>query len=165
VKQHDRISDQKNESDRAIGERVARNIPIILDRECGLIQVSDPMAGSFATESLTSALVEQTWKVLSELDTSNNWFDKLISGVWQNELTDTHEKRLSRLHSDDRILVGVNRYQPSSTDESLNNSDGCSKPDTSLTNASTPELKAVRDAESFEQTSQIPNDVKHGDKS
>lgn len=165
VKPHDRLSEQQSESDNAIGERVARNLPIILDRECGLTQVSDPMAGSFAIETLTSELVGQTWNVLSELNISEKWFDKLISGAWQNELTATHEKRLSRLHSDERILVGVNRYQPSSTEEGSDSSDVSLIPHTSLTHSSTPRLEAVRDAEPFEQTSRMSDDAKRGGQS
>ena len=142
---HDNVHGWNATQDSSLGERIARNLPIILDRECGLTKVSDPTAGSFAIETLTQQLMEITWQSLSELNTGDAWIEALASGQWQNELTQTHQRRLQRLRDEASIMVGVNRFQaPSDTSgKSI---------DSVVSNTTSPALlQTVRDAEEFEQ--------------
>lgn len=145
VHPHDNVDGWQATEDPSLGERIARNLPIILDRECGLTKVSDPTAGSFAIETLTQQLMEKTWQRLSDLNTTDAWIAALASGQWQKELTQTHDRRVQRLQDESSIMVGVNRFQNASatSGNSLEAADSM-KP-------TTMHLIAVRDAEEFEQ--------------
>lgn len=142
VHPHDQIGTWQAEPDTRLGERIARNLPIILDRECGLTQVTDPMAGSYAIDTLTEQLSHSTWDALNEYDSADNWLEALMNGQWQQRLTDSHAKRLARLSSNDEIMVGINRYQPTGNNPSAGN--------TVVSTHSTARLQPVRDAEVFE---------------
>jgi methylmalonyl-CoA mutase len=145
VHPHDNVYGWQASEDPSLGERIARNLPIILDRECGLTKVSDPTAGSFAIETLTQQLMEITWQSLGELNTGDAWITALASGQWQNELNQTHHRRVQRLRDESSVMVGVNRFkeQSLSIDNSIETQDSI--------NPSSALLNAVRDAEEFEQ--------------
>ncbi len=145
VHPHDKIYDWQASEDSSLGKRIARNLPIILDRECGLTKISDPTAGSFAIETLTQQLMETTWKRLSDMNTGDAWITTLASGQWQNELKQTHDRRIQRLREELSVMVGVNRFkeQSRSTSNSIETTDSIR-----LTTAL---LQVVRDAEEFEQ--------------
>ena len=144
VHPHDKVHDWQATEDSSLGERIARNLPIILDRECGLIQVADPTAGSFAIETLTQQLMQLTWQSLSEIDTGDTWIETLASGQWQQALTETHTRRVQRLRDEANIMVGVNRFteQPANAGN-INESQGSA-------NAHPAVLRMVRDAEEFD---------------
>lgn len=147
VHPHDQVDDWSASEDPSLGERIARNLPIILDRECGLTKVSDPTAGSFAIESLSQKLMEATWQRLSELNTGDDWIASLASGQWQKELTQTHERRIQRLRDESRVMVGVNRFreQGRSVENSVTSNHTIPAQKT--------RLRPVRDAEEFEYSS------------
>lgn len=139
---HDQIAGWQAESDTELGERMARNLPIILDRECGLTHVTDPMAGSYAVDTLTQQLSDATWDALTELGNASAWLTAVLNGNWQKQLSDLHEQRLSRLKDELDIMVGVNRYQPTNNTEAENS--------LKKSSGSIARLKPVRDAEAFE---------------
>lgn len=134
------------------GDRMARNMAIILERECGLLKVKDPMAGSYAIENLTQQLMQHTWESLGSTDTSEGWMTELLSGQWQSRLQKTHQLRIQYMREEKNITVGVNRF--GHTDDS--NHTTPIKTATDLTphadDASKPGMAQVRDAEAFEQS-------------
>lgn len=150
VHPHDRIGAWRSSADPATGTRMARNLPIILERESWLTHVKDPMAGSFAVETLTKQLTDLTWQALSEMGELDAWLTAIRSGQWQKGLADTQQRRAASLSTEQRVMVGVNRYvNQGATDAGQTNDDssGPSHPDApSLTG-----LRPVRDAEPFEQ--------------
>jgi len=83
VHPHDALQRKDNYYDTTLGDRMARNIAIILERECGLRKVHDPMAGAYAIENLTEQLMQHTWQSLADTDTSAGWLDELQSGRWK----------------------------------------------------------------------------------
>ncbi|MBX2885697.1 MAG: hypothetical protein KTR32_37420 [Granulosicoccus sp.] len=99
-------------ADSDLADRLARNLPIIIEQEAGLRKVHDPFAGSHAMENLTGEFVQRTWHSLSGIDTCQQWLDEIQTGRWQDAVQATHSKRCEYLKNDQRIMVGVNRYQP-----------------------------------------------------
>lgn len=142
VHPHNQIQATQTQEDIDLGQRMARNIAIILERECGLNKVHDPMAGSYAMENLTRQLVDQTWQSLAQTDTSEGWLDELNSGRWQARLSQTHERRIASLDAEKTVSVGVNRYMLSG--EKLTASDAS-------TTVLPPALQRVRESAVFEQ--------------
>lgn len=142
VHPHDALLRSTKEFDTSLGDRMARNTLIILERECGLGKVQDPMAGSYAIENLTQQLMTHTWESLASTDTGEGWIDELHSGRWQMRLTSTHNERIALMQHEQRIAVGVNRFVQA--EESANTESHI--PCTAASNT----LVAVRDAETFE---------------
>jgi len=142
VHPHDLLQ-RRAQTDTSLGDRMARNLAIILERECGLGKVHDPMAGSYAIENLTQQLMQHAWQSLASTDTAEGWIDELLSGRWQERLACTHNQRLTLMQNEQRIAVGVNRFVQS---------DKASAPARQVgTNKNKPTLIAVRDSETFEQ--------------
>lgn len=110
VHPHDTLQKDVTNEDKRLSDRMARNIAIILERECGLGKVHDPMSGSYAMENLTEKLVHSTWQSLAKTDTSEGWLNELTSGRWQTRLHKTHQQRVRLLQEDKYVCVGVNRY-------------------------------------------------------
>ena len=110
VHPHDALLRSDKSSEIALGDRMARNIAIILERESGLSMVHDPMAGAYAAENLTEQLMQHTWQSLAATDTGEGWLDELSSGRWQTRLAHTHQQRVTLMKKEQRIAVGVNRF-------------------------------------------------------
>lgn len=142
VHPHDALQRSTKEFDTSLGDRMARNTPIILERECGLGKVQDPMAGSYAIENLTQQLMRHAWESLAATDTGDGWINELLSGRWQTRLTQTHHQRISLMQQDQRIAIGVNRFVQADGPVSTAPQDS----GTTVAQA----LVAVRDAETFE---------------
>ena len=146
-----RYAGQTSQADEVLSDRMARNIAIILERECGLYKVSDPLAGSYAVENLTQQLISYTWKSLEDTDTANGWLDELITGRWQSRLTDTHRRRTTLMQNQQHIAVGVNRFvQDGDAHHATQNLAPVPPLGTPLGPPSAPALTPVRDAAPFE---------------
>lgn len=143
VHPHDALQRLDNSTDTELGDRMARNIAIILERECGLRKVYDPMAGAYAIENLTQQLMHHAWESLGSTDTSEGWLDELISGRWQTRLHHTHQQRITLMNDEKRIAIGVNRFVKS---DDINVSTTVNAAQTRNTR-----LQPVRDADTFEQ--------------
>ena len=154
VHPHDALQRKHEKYDTTTGDRMARNIAIILERECGLRKIHDPMAGAYAIENLTAQLMQQTWQSLASTDTGEGWLDELQSGRWQTRLAHTHKQRVSLMQDEKRIAIGVNRFIQSSdadtSGEIIRNSAGITNPASDNKQAKAA-LTPVRDAASFER--------------
>lgn len=150
VHPHDRIGHWQSPEDPAIGTRMARNLPIILERESHLSAVKDPLAGSHAVETLTRQLSDLVAQALQDMGDTQAWIESLNSGHWQSELTRTQHRRVAQMEADTRIAVGVNRYR-AGIDAGKSDTVG---PDTTTLAepgiASPMTLTPVRDAQGFE---------------
>ena len=158
VHPHDRIGAWQASADPATGARMARNLPIILERESGLTYIKDPMAGSYAVETLTTQLTDLTWQSLAQMGDLDAWLATIRSGHWQKRLAESRQLRADRMSDDKQVMVGVNRYvNKAGTDAgtTYNNPSSPSNQQQVQQNA----LRAVRDAEPFEQ----PLAAKQGD--
>jgi len=145
VHPHDCIDDWAADEDGSLGARMARNLPIILDRESGLISVNDPFKGSHAIETLTSQLINKTWQSLSDMGNSAGWLSSIQSGEWQASIGEIHAQRLTRLSDEKSIMVGINRFTASGTNTTTQAIHHSEKGGSSGL-----KLVRVRDAESYE---------------
>ncbi|NND91770.1 MAG: hypothetical protein HKN42_12990 [Granulosicoccus sp.] len=154
---HDRIGRWQATDDPDIGVRMARNLPIILERESGLTLVDDPFSGSYALETLTAELTRRVWSELSAMGELNDWLDTIASGRWQSAVADTHARRLALVNDEQQVIVGVNRYQNTAAGTARHPAQPAPVVTTSSPWIVDPNSKAVlqpvRDSESFEQRS------------
>lgn len=143
-----------DDNEPALAARMARNLPIIVEREAGLRNVSNPLAGSYAIESLTQNLIDKTWQSLQATDTSMQWQNQIQSGQWQARLADTHARRLALIDSEQKVMVGVNRYRPATMEPNTVSATGNAEQITAVRNTAqqypVPVLSTVRDAQNHE---------------
>ncbi|MFN4147002.1 MAG: methylmalonyl-CoA mutase family protein, partial [Runella sp.] len=92
-------------------ERIARNISLLLKEESYLGKTSDPAAGSYYIENLTAQLVEKAWGLFLEVESKGGVMAAFEQNFIQEQIENTFQKRLAALQSNERIMVGVNKFQ------------------------------------------------------
>ena len=118
VHPHDRVDGQRVGEDPVVADRVARNLPLLLAEEGGLLAVEDAAGGSHAIESLTQSTVEAAWSALGELQATGGLAAALASGEWQRSVAARHAERVGRLAGGERVRVGVTRFRHDGADVS-----------------------------------------------
>ncbi|WP_026260556.1 methylmalonyl-CoA mutase family protein [Spirosoma luteum] len=128
--------------DRAFGERIARNISVLLREESHLDKVADPSAGSYYIETLTHELVESAWALFLAVEKRGGYKQAMADGFIQREIDRSYQVKLAAVQNG-KVLVGVTKYR---SDDST---DALSKPGKTTQNDTTT-LPNRRLAEEFE---------------
>ncbi|MGQ0431441.1 MAG: methylmalonyl-CoA mutase [Microthrixaceae bacterium] len=111
-----------NSFDEALGlptetsARLARNTQLILAEETGVPHVIDPLGGSYYVESLTQALADKAWELIAEVKQLGGMTKAVASGMPKQRIEESAARRQARVDRGDEVIVGVNKYQPSSPD-------------------------------------------------
>jgi len=90
-------------------ERIARNQQLLLKEECHFDKISDPSAGSYYIENLTSAIAEQAWKLFLEVD-EKGFYDALKAGTVQSAIKASADARFKAVATRREILLGTNQF-------------------------------------------------------
>ena len=107
-----------NSFDEALGlptefsSRIARNTQLILAEETGVTDVVDPLGGSYYVESLTNALAERAWEIISEVEELGGMTRAVASGMPKLRIEEAAAKRQARVDRGQDVIVGVNKYVP-----------------------------------------------------
>ena len=83
----------------------------ILAYETGIIDVVDPLAGSYYIESLTNRLEGETRALIDSIESQGGMIPAIQSGRIQKMILDQAHEQQKRFQSGERIVVGVNRFQ------------------------------------------------------
>jgi methylmalonyl-CoA mutase, N-terminal domain len=86
----------------------------ILAHESGVTETVDPLAGSYYVENLTDRLETAAFEYIGEIDRMGGAVTALESGYQTREIHESAFKHQREVESEDRVVVGVNRYR---TDE------------------------------------------------
>ncbi len=97
--------------------RIARNTQLIISEETGICNVIDPMAGSYYVESLTSSIVEESQKLINEIDEVGGMVKAIEMGIPKMRIEESSAKRQARVDSNEETIVGVNKYKPTDKQE------------------------------------------------
>ena len=92
--------------------RIARNTQLIISEETGITKVVDPLAGSYYVESLTSSIIEESLKLINEIDDAGGMVKAIELGIPKMRIEESSAKRQARVDSLDDTIVGVNKYKP-----------------------------------------------------
>lgn len=90
--------------------RVARNTQIILKEEAHFDKVTDPAAGAYYIENLTSSIIEEAWKLFIEVEQSGGYQKALLQGVVQSKIEEVASKRDKNIATRREVLLGTNQY-------------------------------------------------------
>ena len=91
-------------------QRIARNVQLILARECRFDQVADPAGGSWYVESLTRDLARAAWEHLQTIEKAGGILKGLESGLVQKMVAEAAARRVERLATRRDVLIGINQY-------------------------------------------------------
>jgi methylmalonyl-CoA mutase N-terminal domain/subunit len=82
----------------------------ILANEAALTATADPLAGSYYVESLTDAVEEEAWEYIKRIDEIGGSVKAIEERVMQREIEESSYRYQREVESEERIIVGVNRY-------------------------------------------------------
>jgi methylmalonyl-CoA mutase len=91
--------------------RIARNTQIYLQQETGITDFIDPYGGSYYIEKLTADLVDEAWKLISEVEELGGMAKAIETGIPKMRIEEAAARKQARIDSSKDIIVGVNRYQ------------------------------------------------------
>ncbi|MCH2546122.1 MAG: methylmalonyl-CoA mutase [Alphaproteobacteria bacterium] len=93
--------------------RIARNTQLILEHETGITPVVDPLGGSYYIESLTHSLVEHAWAEIENIRAMGGMTHAIEKGVPKRKIEASAARKQARIDGGEEVIVGVNRFQPS----------------------------------------------------
>ena len=82
----------------------------ILANEAALTDTADPLAGSYYVESLTDAVEEEAWEYIKHIDERGGSVKAIEERFMQREIEESAYRYQREVESEERIIVGVNRY-------------------------------------------------------
>ena len=91
--------------------QIARNTQLILREESGLTKVVDPLAGSYYLEALTGSMIEETRKLIVEVEDLGGMTKAIQAGVPKLRIEESAAIRQARVDKKEDVIVGVNAYQ------------------------------------------------------
>lgn len=113
-----RAFDETFQESDEFSRRIARNISTILKEESYFDKVIDPSAGSYFIENLTFEIAENSFKLLQEVENKGGIVDAFKQNFIQNEIKRNFESQLNALNTNEKIMVGVNKFR---FDETIGN--------------------------------------------
>lgn len=90
--------------------RISRNIQLVLLHEAHLTDTIDPVAGSYYLDSLTNEIINKTWDILQNIESSGGFLNFINEGKLQEEINKIAEKQIKNYQFRRTILVGTNKY-------------------------------------------------------
>ena len=91
--------------------RIARNTQIFLQEETKITKTVDPWAGSFYVENLTNEMVENTWKLIQEVEELGGMTKAIEAGIPKLRIEEAAARKQARIDSGQDIIVGVNKFR------------------------------------------------------
>ncbi|MBF0280653.1 MAG: methylmalonyl-CoA mutase [SAR324 cluster bacterium] len=91
--------------------RIARNTQLILQEEAGIPHIIDPFGGSYFMESLTMSLVNETEKLLEEIENLGGMTRAIETGMPKRRIEESAAKRQALIDQGLETIVGVNKYR------------------------------------------------------
>jgi methylmalonyl-CoA mutase N-terminal domain/subunit len=82
----------------------------ILRDEAHLVDVIDPLAGSFYVETMTNEMEAKIEEVMAKVSDAGGMFEAVRKGLVQGMIGESAMKFQDRIDSGEQTLVGVNRY-------------------------------------------------------
>src|SRR5690554_1633394 len=97
--------------------RIALRTQQVVAYESGVTETIDPLAGSYYVESLTSQIEEEAVKYIETIDDLGGAPKAIEKGYIQKEIQNAAYRYQMEVESQERIVVGVNKFQIEETDK------------------------------------------------
>jgi methylmalonyl-CoA mutase, N-terminal domain len=91
--------------------RLALRTQQVIAHETGVANTIDPLGGSYFLEALTDRLEEQAYQYFARIDQLGGMVEAIKQNFPQREIADASFRLQEEIERQERIVVGVNRYQ------------------------------------------------------
>jgi methylmalonyl-CoA mutase N-terminal domain/subunit len=91
--------------------RIALRTQQVIAHESGVVNSIDPLGGSYHVESLTNELERQAYDYFDRIEQLGGVVPAIKDNFFQREIADASFRYQSEVERDERVIVGVNRYQ------------------------------------------------------
>jgi methylmalonyl-CoA mutase N-terminal domain/subunit len=97
--------------------RIALRTQQIAAYESGIADTVDPLGGSYFIESLTDELEKAAWQLIDEVDAIGGSITAIEQGFIQNEIARSAYEYQRKIESNEKIIVGVNKFTTEDDDK------------------------------------------------
>jgi len=97
--------------------KVALRTQQIIAEESGIPYTVDPLAGSYAIEKMTQELYDSSMALITEIDDKGGMLECIEEGWVQSQIMDSAYKFQKEVETNERTIVGVNRYLDKETED------------------------------------------------
>jgi len=91
--------------------RIALRTQQIIAHESGVTETADPLGGSYYIEALTDRIEKQAMEYIEKIDDLGGMMAAIQDGFPQREIQASAYRYQRAIESNDRIVVGVNKFQ------------------------------------------------------
>ena len=91
--------------------RIALRTQQLVAYETGVADTVDPLGGSYYVESLTREIYKRAQEYIKKIDEMGGAVEAVEQGFIQREIQDSAYKYQREIEKEERIVVGVNRFQ------------------------------------------------------
>ncbi|TMI61977.1 MAG: methylmalonyl-CoA mutase [Bacteroidetes bacterium] len=91
--------------------RIALRTQQVVAFESGAPDTVDPLGGSYFIESLTNEVEAAAWKLIEKIDVMGGSVSAIEQGFIQNEIARSAYEHQRQVETNERIIVGVNKFQ------------------------------------------------------
>jgi methylmalonyl-CoA mutase, N-terminal domain len=91
--------------------RIALRTQQVIAHETGVVNTIDPLGGSYHVERLTNELEAQAYEYFDRIDKLGGVVEAIKENFFQREIADASFRYQSEVEAEQRVVVGVNRYQ------------------------------------------------------
>jgi len=106
IQAHDKLGHKWHES----GDRIARNIQLMMKHEAHLDKVRDAGSGSYYIEWLTKEIAEKAWKKFKSIEKNGGLIKSFKKGQIQADVREISDKRIESFKENKDIYIGINKY-------------------------------------------------------
>ncbi len=97
--------------------KIALRTQQIVATETGVTKTVDPIGGSYYVENLTAEIEERVWDYLKKIERMGGALAAVEKGYFQDEIRSNAYLLKGEIDRNERVIVGVNKYQDSSNIE------------------------------------------------
>jgi len=90
--------------------RTALRTQQIIAYESGMADIVDPLAGSYAVESLTDTIEKKALKYIEKIDSIGGSIKAIEAGYMQKEISDSAYNYQMDVEKNENIIVGLNKF-------------------------------------------------------
>jgi methylmalonyl-CoA mutase, N-terminal domain len=91
--------------------RIALRTQQIVAYESGAPDTADPLAGSYYVEALTNEVEQKAWQLIEKIDAMGGSVPAIEQQFIQNEIAHSAYEFQRKVETNDKIVVGVNKFQ------------------------------------------------------
>jgi len=91
--------------------RLALRTQQVIAHETGVVNTIDPLGGSYYLEQLTNELERQAYEYFDRIEKLGGVIPAIKENFFQREIAEASFRYQSEVEREERIIVGVNRYQ------------------------------------------------------